>query len=78
MKAKNGELELAPLDDRILLTAADHVGFVLRPYPKAEPEEMDAAIARLRQKGLVHGSQREPNLSAAGIIAVRELQKQAA
>ncbi len=75
--AKNKTLDLGSIDDEILRTAYDRNGCVLRPLPKPRDgltqQQIDEAVLRLREKGLVHGSQREPNLTSKGILAAREL-----
>lgn len=65
--------ELA-LEKTLLTHAAGQIGYVLRPYPDGtDGPAADLAVQRLRDKGLVHGSRREPNLTMLGIEMTREL-----
>lgn len=66
-------LDLRPLADRILVAALARIAHVIKPYPAdAKPEELNAAIATLRAKGLIHGTAKSPNLSAKGVEAARK------
>jgi hypothetical protein len=55
------------------MTAIGRTGCVLHPLPKADAASLEVSIETLRNRGLVQGSRREPNLTLAGIDAARVL-----
>jgi hypothetical protein len=74
MAKKTFELDLQSVEDQILLAALSRIAGVLKPYPKDVPAPKVAeAVANLRQRNLVHGGERAPNLTRAGVEAARTL-----
>lgn len=62
------------LAERLAINALNNVAFTIAPYPEnVKPEQAADAIDALRQRLLVHGPQREPNLTPAGVEFAQSL-----
>ena len=60
--------------ERLAINALNNVAFTIAPYPdNVKPEQAEEAITALRQRLLVHGPQREPNLTPAGVEYAQNL-----
>lgn len=62
------------IENALLMHAMGQIGRVIRPFPVGiDATIASQAVEELRKKGFVHGSQREPNLTQAGVEKAREL-----
>lgn len=74
VKAPSLKTDVREAEKALLLAASGRIGRVIRPYPaEFDRHACDEAVANLRKRNFVHGTQRSPNLTVAGIEAAREL-----
>jgi hypothetical protein len=75
-RAKKCAAPLSAMERKLLEIAAGRIGKVLRPYPwesVPERQETAAAVESLRERGFVHGPEKSPNLTGAGVEYIQQL-----